>query len=173
VSVNPIAPALFQGGQMTDLPAFTGTLNGTELMEIVAAGAGQSLVQNGVNYGITTQQLALLLNAISLVPVIIVNGQYNSPANPFTPGPFNARIYLNKSIAEATYIKFAGSTTYIVEPLIEDIAGTLDGVTGICTVSFTGETTTSGLATVPIATPFGGFFFRPVGLLGKWALGSA
>lgn len=172
MSVNPITPDTFQGGQMTDLPVFSGTLNGTELMEIVAAPSGQTNEAAGVNYQITTALLASLLIELGLTTVIITNGQYTNPAAPYTPGPLVGRIYINKSVAEATYIKFAASTTYVVEPLVKDVAGTLDGVTGIATVTFTGETA-DGNATVPIATPYGGYTFRPIASLTTWTLGSA
>lgn len=60
---------------MTDLPVFSGTLNGTELMEIVAAPTGQTNEAAGVNYQITTQILAQLLPIIpSLTRVITTAG---------------------------------------------------------------------------------------------------
>jgi hypothetical protein len=173
VSVNPITPDVFQGGQMTDLPAFTGTLDGTELMEIVAAPAGQTNEAAGVNYQITTDQLAALLTALGIQAVIITDGQYTSPLTPFTPTQLQARIYVNKTIAEPTYITFATAATYNVEPLVKDIAGTADAVGNGIIVQFTGVEAADGNSIVSIESPYGGYFFRPIASLNTWTLGSA
>jgi hypothetical protein len=172
VSVNPVSPEVFQGGQMTDLPVFSGTLDGTELMEIVAAPSGQTNEAAGVNYQITTEQLAALLSALSIVAVIITDGQYTDPGNPFTPSALEGRIYVNKSVAEVTYIRFDIAATYSVEPLVKDVAGTVNAGSEIF-VTFTGGETADDNATVPIGTPFGGYMFRPIGPINTWTLGSA
>lgn len=173
MSVNPVFPAVFAGGQMTDLPQFTGTLDGTEIMEIVAAGAGQSVATQGVNYQITSAQLAALLIALTLETVVITNGEYTSAIAPFEPGPQVSRIYIDKSAVEPTYIKFNPATTYVVEPLVRDIGGALDGVTAIIHCSFSNSEQADGNANVPIGVPYGGYIFRPIGSLTTWALGSA
>jgi hypothetical protein len=174
VGVNPISPDVFQGGQMTDLPVFSGTLDGTELMEIVAAPTGQTNEAAGVNYQITTALLGVLLQQLNLAAVIIVDGQYSDPGDPYTPASGVARIYVNKAIPEPTYITFDNASVYVVEPLVKDIAGTADSSTnnGI-TVTFTGGEEADGNATVPIGTPYGGYFFRPIRTLNTWTLGSA
>ena len=173
MSVNPVSPVVFNGGQMTDLPVFTGTLNGSELMEVVAAGTGQSVVTEGVNYQIDTAQLSALLISLAQSSVIITDGQHTTPGDPYIPTPFIGRVYVNKSVAEPTYIHFDRATTYSVEPLVQDVAGTLDGVTGIITCTFTGGESANGITAIPIATPYGGYFFRPVGALNTWILGTA
>jgi len=173
VSVNPVFPVVFNGGQMTDLPVFTGTLNGTEILEIVAAGTGQSVVTEGVNYQMASAQLAALLIALSQTSVIITDGQHIIPGDPYIPTPLIGRVYINKSVAQPTYVQFNRASTYSVEPLIQDIAGTLDGVTGIVTCTFIAGETANGIATIPISTPYGGYFFRPIGTLNTWILGTA
>jgi hypothetical protein len=172
VSVNPITPDVFQGGQMTDLPVFSDTLDGTELMEVVAAPAGQTNEAAGVNYQINTDQLAGLLVALTIRAVIITDGQYADPADPFVPGPLDGRIYVNKTVAEPTYIQLDAAATYQAEPLVKDVAGTVD-VGSAITVSFTGSESADGNAVVPIQTPYGGYFFRPIAALTTWTLGSA
>ena len=173
MSVNPISPDVFQGGQMTDLPVFTGTLDGTELMEIVAAGAGQSIETEGVNYSITTLVLAQLLAELSLSAVVITDGEFTNPLAPYVV-PFTiGRIYVRKTVAQPTYIKFGLASTYIVEPLVKDIGGTAADSPNMIQITFTGGETADGNATIPIQTPYGGYFFRPIAAINSWTLGSA
>lgn len=172
MSVNPISPDVFQGGQMTDLPVFTGTLDGTELMEIVAAPAGQTNAAAGVNYSITTELLAQLLISIAIQDVIIGNGEHTTPGDPYVVQPADGRIYVNKTVASPTYILMPLASTMFTEPLVADIAGTVTDVDGI-TVTLSGGELANGEATIPIASPYSGYFFRPVRTLGKWLLGSA
>jgi hypothetical protein len=171
VSVNPIFPEIFQGGQMTDLPVFSGTFNGTELFEVVAAPTGQTVAAGGVNYSITTTLLAALLAQLGASAVIITDGQYTNPASPYVPGPSIARIYVNKVVASPTYIQLAAASSYVVEPLITDTNGTVDGAGNGITVTFTGGEQADGIASIPINTPYAGYFFRPIGSLNKWHLG--
>ena len=172
MSVNPISPDVFQGGQMTDLPAFTGTLDGRELLEVVASPAGQTLEAAGVNYKITSQLLAALLSQLSFAAVILTNGQHSTPGDPYVVDPAIARVYVNKAIAEPTYILFNAATTYVVEPLVKDIIGTVD-VGSEIHVAFSGAEQADGNATVTIGVPYGGYFFRPIGSISDWTLGSA
>ena len=61
----------FQGGQMTDLPAYPGTIDLTALFEVVSPGTAAA----GVNYNINTVQLAALLFAGQFsAPTIIKTG---------------------------------------------------------------------------------------------------
>jgi len=173
VSVNPITPDVFQGGQMTDLPDFTGTLDGTELLEIVAAGAGQDIDADGINYSITSALLAALISQFSITAVIITNGQYTNPLAPYQPPPGVARIYVNKTIAGPTYITFNPAAGYLVEPLIKDTAGTADNVGNGIIVRFAGVESADGNTIVSIESPYGGYFFRPIASLSKWTLGSS
>jgi hypothetical protein len=164
VSVNPVSPTAFNGGQMTDLPVFSGSFDGTELFEIVAPGN----VAQGVNYSITSLLFATLVGQITLVPVIISNGQYTSPASPYVVPITTSRIYINKSNNEPTYIRLAAAASYLVEPLIREIAGNANNT---ITVNMTGGQLADGNAVVPIQSAYSGYFFRPVAALGSWTLG--
>jgi hypothetical protein len=173
----PFVPALdtFAGGQMTDLPAFTATaLDGTELFEIVSGyPSTPTNANNAVNYSITSELLAALLFAYLNTQVVLVDGQNNTSGNPYVV-PFNVgRVYVNKTSAEPTYIQFAAANTYITEPLVTDIAGTVNGTGDGITVTFSGGQEADGLTTVPITTPYGGYIFRPVTSLNTWHLGAA
>ncbi len=172
MSVNPISPDVFQGGQMTDLPAFSGTLDGRELLEVVASPAGQTLEAAGVNYKITSALLAALLTQLGFASVILVDGQHSTPGDPLVVNPLIGRVYINKAIAEPTYIMFGAASTYFVEPLVKDIAGTVD-VGSEIHVAFSGAEQADGNATVTIGTPYGGYFFRPIAAISDWTLGSA
>lgn len=173
MSVNPITPDVFQGGQMTDLPVFSGSLNGTELMEIVAAPTGQTNVAAGVNYQISTLLLAELLTFLGISPVILGEGQNNVPGNPYIPGPNVGRIYVDKTLAEPTYILFNRANTYLIEPLVKDIAGTSDGAGNGIFIAFSNGELADGNGPITITAPYGGYFFRPIGPLNTWTLGSA
>lgn len=172
MSVNPVFPVVFNGGQMTDLPVFTGTLNGTELMEIVAAPTGQTNEASGVNYQIDTLLLAQLLISVGLSAVVISDGEHETPGDAYEAQPTDARIFINKTVAAPTYIMMPLASTMLCEPLVVDVAGTAAAGNG-ATVTFTGGELANGIATVPIETAYGGYFFRPATTLGKWILGSA
>jgi hypothetical protein len=155
---------------MTDLPVFTGTFNGTEVFEVVAAPTGQTNPAAGVNYQITSALLAALLSNLGQTAVIITNGQYTSPASPYVPPIGVSRIYVSKTNVEATYIQFDLASSYLVEPLVKEIAGS---AAPAITVTFTNAESADGNTSVPIQTPYGGYFFRPVSSLSTWTLGSA
>lgn len=169
----PFVPALdtFTGGQMTDLPSFTGTNLTGALFEVVYPGnAAQA-----VNYSITGELLAALLAAIiSSSEVIISQGEYNSPGSPYVVPQDIGRVYVNKTVAEPTYIQLQNAVVYGVEPLIADIAGTVDVNGNRILVTFTGAETADKLspAEVEITIPFSGYFFRPIGSLNTWHLGT-
>ena len=167
MSVNPVFPVTFAGGQMTDLPVFSGTFDGTELFEVVAPGNEA----NGVNYRITSALLASLLTAVSSQPVILQSGQFNAPGNPYIVPITVTKVYVNKTPGEPTYIRFLAAAGYLADILVCDIAGTAD--VGNITVTFTSGELANGIAPIPIATAYGGFFFRPVTTLAKWILGVA
>lgn len=167
----PFVPALdtFTGGQMTDLPPFTGTsFDGTELFEIVAPGNPAQ----AVNYSITSERLAALL--VLGGQVIISQGQNNSPSDPYLVPATMGRVYVNKTVAEPTYVQLQRAALYTSDPLVADIAGTVDASGNGIFVTFTGSETADKLspAAVTISTPFGGYFFRPVTSLDTWHLGT-
>lgn len=171
----PFVPALdtFAGGQMTDMPKFTATsLDGSELFEIVSGFPSATTAANAVNYSITSAQLAGLLSVLLSKPVYLTQGQFTNPAAPYVV-PINVgRVYVNKATPEATYVQFAAANTYIVEPLVSDVGGTVDNAGHGITVTFSGGQLVDGLSTVPITTPYGGYFFRPLATLGSWHLGA-
>lgn len=155
----------FAGGQMTDLPDFTGTFDGTELFEVVAPGN----VALGINYSITSALLAGLLLPLTSAQVVISQGQYATAGSPYSVPASVARIYVNKPIAEPTYIKFGNASAQLADVLVKDVAGTTDGAgNGIFTT-----VTTDGIVNPTITVPYGGFFFRPVNSLNTWTLGTS
>lgn len=157
---------------MTDLPVFSGTLDGTELIEIVAAPSGQTNEASGVNYQITTELLASLLIYLGTDIVIIGDGEHVTIGDPYVVQPTDSRIYINKAIASPTFILMPAASTMFIEPLVKDVAGTVD-VGSEVTVSFTGGELADGNATIPIGQPYGGYVIRPIGLLDQWTLGAA
>jgi hypothetical protein len=153
VSVNPIFPDVFQGGQMTDLPAFTGTLNGTEVMEIVAAPTGQSNAAAGVNYQITSSVLADLLADLAYNLTIVTSGAtYNSVAS-------DTYILINKTVGSVTTVALLDGSLYTRPILIKDLKGDAD--VNPITITFPG--TYDGIAgPVTINTAFGSVWFNPL-----------
>lgn len=165
--LNPALP-IFAGGQMTDLPEYSGVLFlGDELMEIVSPGNEEA----GVNYSITTALLASLLIGLSSSQVVIGNGEHIAPGDPYIPDPTVARIYVNKTVAEPTYIQMGLAAAQLTDALIADTGGAVTD-TNYIHVLFTGGELADGLAEVPITTPYGGYFVRPVVSLNKWHLGT-
>lgn len=152
MSVNPISPEVFQGGQMTDLPVFSGTLNGTELMEIVAAPSGQTNAAAGVNYQITTALLSLLLGGGGQPTIITSGASYDSVAT-------DGRILVNKTIGSATTINLLGGASYVGPVLVKDLKGDAD--VNPITVTFPG--TFDGVASpLTINTKYGWIWFTPL-----------
>lgn len=157
-------PQIFNGGQMTDLPEFSGTFDGTELFEVVAPGNAEE----GTNQTVTSAQLAALLSNPTITTVI-TNGQYTSPGSPYVVPAGVSRVYVNKSATESTYIQFGLAASYATEPLVREVAGN-NGNT--ITVTMTGGETADGNASVPISSGYSGYFFRPISSLNTWTLGA-
>jgi hypothetical protein len=168
VSVNPITPDVFQGGQMTDLPVFSGTLNGTELIEVVAAPTGQTNVAAGVNYQITTLLLAQLLISTGDAPTIITAGA--TPGVPYPATSTDVRVLFNKTIGAASGVDIGGAAARNNLPImVRDIKGDAD-VNNI-SVFFTG--TCDGLPSpIVISTQYAGYTFNPLPN-GNWYLSNA
>lgn len=167
---NVPALPVFAGGQMTDLPVFNGTvLTGTELFEIVSPGDPQT----SLNYSITSALLANLITNLSTQIVIINNGQHTSPGDPYIVGPTVGRVYVNKNVAEMTYVQLGLASVKVSDVLVADIGGQVTGVDFIQVTFSAGETADNlSPAEVPISTPYGGYFFRPIPLLNTWHLGT-
>lgn len=147
----------FQGGQMTDLPVFGGSFDGTELFEIVAPGSAAL----GVNYSVTTALLATYIFSFLNNPTFVLSGAvYNSVAT-------DTRILVNKTIGSATSIVLLNSALYKVPVLVKDLKG--DAGTNPITVTFSGGQTLDGLspAQVVINNPYGYLWFNPLAA-GGW-----
>jgi hypothetical protein len=115
----------FQGGQMTDLPAYPGTADLTSLMEIVTPGNAA----NGVNYAINLAQLALIIGSGGLPTIITSGATYNSVAG-------DTRILVNKTVGSITTVALLGAASYFQPVLIKDLKG--DAGTNPITVTFAG-----------------------------------
>lgn len=137
----------FQGGQMTDLPPFSGAFDPTALLEIVSPGTAEL----GVNYAITLGQLVALFGG---VPVFITSGSvYNSLVS-------DQRILVNKTIGGPESIILAPSAGYFLPVLVKDLKGDAD--VNPITVTFSGGQLMDGLTQVVINNPFGFFWFNPL-----------
>lgn len=147
----------FQGGQMTDLPAYPGGFDLTALMEIVSPGN----VVSGVNYAISFAQLAAIIGPAFIYPsptFILAGATYNSVAT-------DTRILVNKSIGSATSVVLLSSASYGQPVLVKDIKGDAD--INPITVTFSGGQKMDNLTNVPINSPYGYFWFNPLAA-GGW-----
>src|SRR5882672_3855159 len=100
----------FQGGQMTDLPAYPGTFDLTALMEIVSPGSAST----GVNYGVILAQLALIIGNGGNPTFVLSGATYNSIAT-------DTKILVNKTVGSATAINLLSSTSYFQPVLVKDL----------------------------------------------------
>jgi hypothetical protein len=142
----------FQGGQMTDLPAYPGTVDLTALFEIVSPGTAA----NGVNYGINTPQLASLLFAGQFsTPTILKTGtSYASVAT-------DTRILSNLTVAAPFTLTMLSSASYSQPILIKDIAGNW-GPTNTFTINFSGGQTMDGQASLVFSSPYQWIWLNPL-----------
>jgi hypothetical protein len=141
---------VFQGGQMTDLPAYPGNLDVTALLEIVSPGN----VVSGVNYKITIAQLALIVGSGSSAALTIITSgaTYNSIQT-------DTRILVNKTIGSPTAVALLAASSYFQPVLVKDLKG--DAGTNNITVTFPG--TFDGIASpLTISTNFGWIWFNPL-----------
>jgi hypothetical protein len=168
VSVNPVFPVVFNGGQMTDLPEFSGTLNGQELIEVVAGPVDADLAAEGVNYAITSELLAELIIGVFAEPTIITSGA--TVVSPYVAGAAEGRILFDKTVGAASGVDIGGGVARNNIPImVRDIKGDAD-VNNI-TVTFTG--TCDGLASpITINQPYAGYIFNPLPN-GNWYLSNA
>lgn len=159
------AEQIFTGGQMTDLPSFTGsTFDGTELFEVVAPGSAAL----GVNYSITSTLLASLLNKfISNTPTIITSGA--TIGSPYAVLSTDTRVLFNKAVGAASYALLATSSTYPVSILFKDLKG--DAATNNITIEFSGGELCDGQPTVVINTNYGFVSLTPLAAGGFYVSG--
>lgn len=161
---------------MTDLPAFPNLVfDGTELFEVVWGSDGTEAT--ALNYSITSALLASLLQSLLSSSVIINNGENALIGDPYIVPATVGRVYVNKTIAEPTFIQFASVEDYLNDVLVADVAGTAAALPNGITVTFDGTEKASNNATITIENPYGGWSFRPVfdagSALAMWLLGSA
>lgn len=148
----PFVPALdtFAGGQMTDLPAYTGGIDLTALLEIVSPGNPNQ----AVNYSITLALLAQLIPAVSFTPTFVLAGSvYNSVAT-------DTRILVNKTIGSATSIVMLSSVLYSQPVLVKDLKR--DSATNPITITFSGGQLFDGLSSITINNPAGYIWLNPL-----------
>jgi hypothetical protein len=158
---------IWQGGQMTDLPNYTGAFDGTELFEIVAPGNAAQ----GLNYSMTTAQLAAAFGTLQTAALPILSGA--TLGTPLLLPVFPTRFLVKKNTPSASYINLASSVLYPAPVLIKDEGGNADVYP--ITVTFFGGELADGLSSVTISTPYGGYWFNPLpALIGPgWYIGSA
>jgi len=141
----------FQGGQMTDLPTYPGSLDLTALFEIVSPGTAAA----GVNYAINMQVLAQLIGqAIALQPTVVTTPVYPSVAS-------DTRILMELASPATATITLLPSSNYLQPVLVKDAFGTASLATPM-NVGFSLGQTADGLSTVPIQNPYGGMWFNPL-----------
>ncbi len=138
----------FQGGQMTDLPAYPGTFDLTALVEVVSPGTASG----GVNYAATFAQLIQIIGS-GYNPTFVTSGAtYNSVAT-------DTRILVNKTVGSATTVALLASTNYAQPVIIKDIKGDADS--NNITVTFAG--TYDGVASpVTISVQYGWVTMNPL-----------
>lgn len=147
VAANPQL-GVFMGGQMTDLPAYPGTLDLTALMEIVSPGN----VALGVNYSISLAQLALIIGSGGAPTFVLSGATYNSVAT-------DTRILVNKTVGSATTIALLAGSSYFQDVLVKDLKG--DAATNPITVTYPG--TYDGVASpLTINTNYGWIWLSPL-----------
>lgn len=138
----------FQGGQMTDLPLYPGTLDLTALMEVVSPGNAAA----GVNYAISLAQLALIIGGGGAPTFVASGATYASVAT-------DTRILVNKTVGSATAITLLGAGSYFQPVLVKDEKGDAD--VNPITINFSG--TYDGIASpLTINTQFGFIWMNPL-----------
>jgi hypothetical protein len=148
----PFVPALdtFAGGQMTDLPPYTGTIDLTALIEFVSPGNAAT----AVNYSITLKLLAAFINqAIASQPTQVTATTYNSVAS-------DTRILLEYAAPAAGTVNLLASTSYTQPVLVKDFNGTAS-IANPITINMHAGDTYDGLSSVQIISPYGWFWFNP------------
>lgn len=149
-------------GRITSQNPFSGTLDGDEVMEIVAPGNAQQ----GNTYQITLQQLAGYF-AGSIAPVYEVTSGATA-GNPYLIPNDAGSILFNIPTAEDHYCVagLSSETLYLNPILIKDLAGTAD-VNSI-TISFSGGELCDGLSEIQITTAYGWYRIAPKPGGGGW-----
>lgn len=160
--VVPSAQSLvtYNGGQMTDLPEYTGAFDGTALLEMVSPGD----VAEGVNYSITLDLLASFIIAGTSAPTIITAGA--TVGSPYVALVTDYRILLDKTTPSPSYVNIGGGAGRSAPIMVRDLLGDAD-VNNI-TITFTG-TADGNASPIVISNPYGGWVFNPLPN-GNWYL---
>jgi hypothetical protein len=150
----PFVPALdtFAGGQMTDLPLYTGGVDLTALFEIVSPGNPNT----AVNYAITAPQLALFLSGVIYAsPTFVAWGaSYPSVAT-------DTRILVRGTTTSTTSVVMLGSASYSLPVLVKDLSGIASGANPI-NITFSGGQLFDGLVSISITNPYGYIWLNPL-----------
>jgi len=140
----------FQGGQMTDLPAYPGTFDLTALLEIVSPGNAA----NGVNYAITPPQLAALIFGSQSPTIITAGTSYVSVAT-------DSRILSKLTVAAPFTLTMLASSSYTQPILIKDIAGNWSG-TNTFTINFSAGQKMDGQSSLVFSSPYSWITLNPL-----------
>lgn len=147
----------FQGGQMTDLPAYPGTFDLTALLEIVSPGTAA----NGVNYAITPVQLAALILGAQKPTELKTGTSYASVAT-------DTRILSELTVPTPFTLTMLASASYTQPILVKDNLGTW-GPVNTFTINFSGGQTMDGQASLVFSTPYQWIWLNPSPLGGFYA----
>jgi len=158
---NPLGQ-IFNGGQMTDLPEYSGAYDPTAIIEVVSPGD----VQDGVNYQMTLAMLAGFVTAPQAPTIITTGATIGDPYDVLTT---DTRVLINKDVPGPTYVLLSTAVSRSFNPvMIRDLKG--DANVNNISISFTG--TADGLSSpLLITNPYGGIVFNPLDD-GNWYLTS-
>lgn len=127
------------------------TFAGSEVFPLVYPGNAAS----GINYNITSRQLALLLSALINDPTVLEDeASYASVST-------DTKILVKNSGALTTTITLLESSNYSAPILVKDIAGYASQANPV-TVVFSGGESVDGLTQIDIINPYGSFLFSPI-----------
>ena len=140
----------FQSGQMTDLPSYPGGNDPTALFEVVSPGNAEE----GVNYSIRADEMAVLIGAPIYVNKVITSGASYNSINTDT------RILIDKTVGSATSVVLLPGADYGQPILVKDAKGDAD--VNPITITFSGGELMDGLTEVVINTPYGFYWFNPL-----------
>lgn len=148
---------IFTGGQMTDLPAFSGALPASALFEVVSPGDPST----AANYSMTAAQMAALIPGLITPTILEDEAAYASVAT-------DIRILVKNTGALTSAITMLLATNYSQPVLIKDIGGFASAPNPI-SISFTGGESCDGETTVTIETAYGWVWLNPLAAGGFYA----
>lgn len=134
---------------MTTFP--NSAFDGTEVFPLVAPGSPAT----GINYNITSLQLALLMAALTNTATVLEDDATYASVSTDT------KILVKNSGALTTTITLLASSNYSVPILVKDIAGYASEANPVSVV-FSGGESVDGLTQIDIINPYGSFWFSPI-----------